>query len=273
MTVTYLLMLLADPATGTLGVLDPSPVPTPTIGPATTPLTPTTTGTGGVPWVDIVPVGAFIALAGVMFTLWVNAARARRDALATLYGNSLGAVAEYLEGPYRILKRDGTASTRFALTSKLSDISTSIDHHGALLRMHAPTEVGDAFDFYVSEVRREAGRQMSRAWEKDPVTTDAGINLGEPLPRDKSHAAREVVLTLMQAHIHRRRYNPSSRSRYTTSIQKAQDAASDAAVANAAEDDARAAEADAEHSSTTRKRAAPVGGVSSEGVSAEPHDE
>lgn len=259
MTVTYLLMLLVALAADLLGAPDPSPASTPTIGPATTPLNPADTASGGLPWLDFIPIGAVIALAGVVLTLWVNAARARRDALATLYGDSLGAVAEYLEGPYRILKKDGTPGTRFALTSKLSDVSTSIDHQGALLRMHAPAEVAGAFDFYVREVRREAGRQMSRAWEKAPVTTDAGINLGEGLPREKSHAARKVVLDLMQAHIHRRRYNPRSCSRYKTCVQQAQQAASDTAAANAAEDAARAAYAEVERTSAAKGTSKPVG--------------
>ena len=87
-----------------------------------------------------------------------------REARPTLYGDALGAVSEYLEGPYRILRKDGSAATRFAITSKLSDVKTVIDHHQALMRLHADPGVADAYDLYVNAAKAEAGKQMHDAW-------------------------------------------------------------------------------------------------------------
>lgn len=166
------------------------------------------------PWAQVVPiVAALIAAVGVAATLYINAARARRETLATLYGDALGAVAAYLEGPYRILKKDGTHQTRLAITSKLSDVSTSIDHHRALMRLHAPPMVADAYDHFVSTARGEAGKQMSAAWDVAPVTTDAGVNLGTALPRVESDKAQRIVLEMMQAQLRYRWYSAQTRDR------------------------------------------------------------
>ena len=199
----------------------PSPPPdnptgNPQPAPNTLPAVADTNGLGDFSWAQVAPLlAALIAAAGVALTLLVNAARARRETLATLYGDALGAVAEYLEGPYRILRKDGEASTRFAITSKLSDVKTAIDHHQALLRLHADPLVADAYDLYVNTAKAEAGQQMHDAWNAPAVTTDAGVNLNVALAREQSNAKRDLVVEMMQAHLRRRWYKSETRDRYT----------------------------------------------------------
>lgn len=182
-------------------------------------------GLGDFTWTQVVTLaGALMAAAAVVLTLVVNARRARRDALATLNANALGAVADYLEGPYRILRKDGTASTRFAITSKLSDVKSAIDHNQALLRLHAKAVVADAYDDYVRTVSWEAGRQMHDAWNAEPVTTDAGVNLNVKLPHDASSAALARLCEVMQADLHWHWYRPKSWERYTRAVKATSDA-------------------------------------------------
>lgn len=182
-------------------------------------------GLGDFTWAQLATLlAALIAAAGVALTLLVNAARGRRETLTTLYGDALGAVAEYLEGPYRILRKDGEAATRFAITSKLSDVKTSIDHHQALLRLHADPLVADAYDLYVNTAKAEAGLQMRDAWEAPAVTSDAEVNLGVALPREMSNATRALAVEMMQAQLRRRWYIASTRDRYrkaTVAVSKA----------------------------------------------------
>lgn len=179
----------------------------------------TNDGLGDFTWTQAVTLaGALIAASMVVLTLIINAARARRDALAALYANALGAVSDYLEGPYRILRKDGTPTTRFAITSKLSDVKSSIDHHQAMLRLQAPQHIADAFDDYVNAAKREAGRQMHDAWLKEPVTVDAGVNLGVSLPRADSEAARDRLCELMQAEQRHRWFKPWSWKQRTKAI-------------------------------------------------------
>ena len=135
--------------------------------------------------------GAGIAAAVVVLTLIVNARRARRDrSRQTISANALGAVANYLEGPYRILRKDGTA--RDCASQSPANCRTSkskVDRSQALLRLHANPEVADAYDDYVHTAAMEAGQQMHEAWLAPPVTTDAGVNLNIKLARDASAAA------------------------------------------------------------------------------------
>lgn len=168
-------------------------------------------GLGDFTWTQAVTLaGALVAASMVVLTLIINAARARRDALAALYAEALGAVSDCLEGPYRILRKDRTATTRFAITNQLSGVKSAIDHHQAMLRLQAPPHIADAYDDYVDAAKREAGRQMHDAWLKDPVTTDARVNLGVSLPRTNSDAARGRLCNLMQADQRYRWFKPWS---------------------------------------------------------------
>lgn len=223
---TRLVLLTTGHGPGTAPFMAPAPVATPTgaltgapAGVGTAPATPalgpvggplgqdTSSGLGDFTWTQVVTLaGALIAAAGVVITLLFNAAKSRRDALATLYADALGAVAEYLEGPYRILRKDGTATTRVAITSKLSDVKTAIDHNQALLRLHADPGVADAYDAFVQAAKDEAGKQMHAAWKAAPVTTDEGVNLHVSLPRGDSEAARARLVAVMQADLRRRWY-------------------------------------------------------------------
>jgi len=174
---------------------------------------------------QLVPLAAALIAAGaVAVTLLVNAASTRRQHLTTLYGDALSAVSEYLEGPYRILRKDGKASTRFTIASRLSDVKTSIDHHQALLRLHAAPAVADGFDHYVTVAKTEAGQQMHNAWEAPPVTRDADVNLNDPLPRGASDNARKVVVEVMQAHLLRRWFNASTRDRFMKATHEVEEA-------------------------------------------------
>ncbi len=42
---------------------------------------------------------------------------------------------------------------------------------------------------------------MSLAWQQPPITTDSGMRLGVPYPRDQSNAARARCLEVMRRHL------------------------------------------------------------------------
>jgi hypothetical protein len=42
---------------------------------------------------------------------------------------------------------------------------------------------------------------MSLAWQQRPITTDRGMNLGIPYPRDRSNAARATCIEVMRQHL------------------------------------------------------------------------
>jgi len=123
-------------------------------------------------------IAALVAVAGYALTQ----AWARRERRAKAFADALAAVEEYLEGPYRVRRRQGsTPEIRAALAGALSDLQARIALHRAWLQVEAPA-VAPAYDDLVSTARAEAGTQMADAWNAPPLTSDAEMNLKVAYP-------------------------------------------------------------------------------------------
>jgi hypothetical protein len=123
----------------------------------------------------------------------------RRSQRATLYGHAIAAVEAYLEAPYRIRRKDNTSETRFAITSAISDTKTAISLHQALLELHAPATVSKAYNTFATAAQREAGPQMTEAWNAKPTIEDNQVRLGNAYERTASNSARDALITAMKA--------------------------------------------------------------------------
>jgi len=62
-------------------------------------------------------------------------------------------------------------------------------------------EVAGPYATLVATAQAEAGAQMSLAWDQPPITTNSGMNLGAPYPRDRSNAAGAVCIEVMRRHL------------------------------------------------------------------------
>lgn len=144
-------------------------------------------------------IAAFIAVVGYSRQRKAE----RRAERATLYGNAIAAVENYLEGPYRIHRKDGSKETRFAITSATSDAKSAISLHQALLEMHAPPEVCAAYYAFVDAAIAEAGPQMTAAWMVNAITTDDQVPLGVGYARTDSDAKRATLVTTMKVDLTR----------------------------------------------------------------------
>jgi hypothetical protein len=156
---------------------------------------------GPAQWATVI--GACIAVLGVAATILTASARSRREQRATLYAQALGSVADYVEGPYRVRRKDGTAEHRNAITASLSDVKSSIDHNRALLRLHGRREVADAFEDYALAAAVEAGAQMHAAWLEPAIQSDAEVNLEVAYDRTFSDRYKAQVVAVMQADLDR----------------------------------------------------------------------
>lgn len=154
---------------------------------------------------------ALIAVLGVAATILTTANRTRREHRAGLYADALSAVGNYLEGPYRIRRKDGTPAHRNAISAGLSDVKAAIDHSQTLLRLHAPPDVAEAYDDYVDAAKREAGQQMHQAWIAPPISRDSEVNLHTAYDRTLSDRYRLQVVEVMQADLSRRWWKPTRR--------------------------------------------------------------
>lgn len=141
-------------------------------------------------------IAAVIAVAGYSIQRKIT----RRSERADLYGNAIGAVEAYLEGPYRIRRKlADDPGNWFALSSALSDTKTAMSHQQALLEMHAPAEVVTAYRDFVDAAVHEAGPQMTAAWNAEPITSHHEIPLGTGYDRAASDAKRAVLVAAMAA--------------------------------------------------------------------------
>lgn len=141
--------------------------------------------------------GALITV-GVAVVGYLAAQRAAwRERQAQVYAEALRSVEDYLEGPYRIKRRDGSAEQRHVITTWLSDVKSRHNLYKGLLRLHAPTAVADAYDQFVAAAIDDAGPQMTAAWAGGPTTTDAEVPLGMGLDRTSADAAKQRVISAM----------------------------------------------------------------------------
>lgn len=145
--------------------------------------------------------GVFAALvaASVAVVGYARQQRAARQAQrTTVYAQALQAVEDYMEGPYRIRRRDGSAATRQLLTESLSDVKSRINFHQSWLSLHASKDLADAYTAFVQAAQREAGAQMTSAWRAAPTRKDRDVPLGVPYKRQASDLAKGEVLDLMR---------------------------------------------------------------------------
>ncbi|MCG5446365.1 hypothetical protein NIE79_004933 [Micromonospora sp. NIE79] len=147
---------------------------------------------------------ALIAVTGVAIGFGVTSAHSRRERRAQTYAESIQAVSEYVEGPYRVARCHNNATERASLSADFSAIQARLDAHKVLLRLHAPRGVADAYDAYVAAARTEAGRQMSAQWNKPPAKRHRDMNVVRPFDRSVSLAKKEVLLVAMGRDLGRR---------------------------------------------------------------------
>lgn len=96
-------------------------------------------------------IGAALVAAGV--AVWgyrVQQPHARDERRA-----AMRAVEDYLEGPYRIRRRDGSAEQRAQVTTRLSDVKSRINYYRALMDLHAPGAVAQCYDEFARAAQGE----------------------------------------------------------------------------------------------------------------------
>ncbi len=161
---------------------------------------------GGLDAGDVIAIVAVVvSVIGLAVTIGVAAYNVlqqqkenRRQERAKAYAEAIRAVEDYLETPYRIRRRDGSAAVRWELTESISEIQSRINLHADWLAINASQNVYDAYLAFVHAAKEEAGGQMTAMWAGPVTTTDEQVPLGEPFKQPKSVAAKKVVLEAMK---------------------------------------------------------------------------
>ncbi|MCL2594436.1 MAG: hypothetical protein FWD83_02785 [Promicromonosporaceae bacterium] len=168
---------------------------------------------------DLIAIGSIaasllIAIAGYA----VQQTLQRRATRHATYAEALRATEDYMEVPYRILRRADDGPARLTLTESISDIQSRIAYHQALLDLHAPKAVSDGYRRLVSAARQTAGPAMHSAWTNPPITDGNSVSLGEkPFDRTEYDSTREEAVSIMcQGWLLRLLAGPTRRKRSTS---------------------------------------------------------
>jgi predicted lipid-binding transport protein (Tim44 family) len=143
-------------------------------------------------------VGLAVTIGVAAYTVVRQQKENRRQERATAYAEAIRAVEDYLETPYRIRRRDGSAAVRWELTESISEIQSRINFHKDWLRINASKDVYNAYIEFIRVARVEAGGQMTEAWNGPVTEEDRQVPLGDPLPQPESAATRTTVLEKME---------------------------------------------------------------------------
>lgn len=138
-----------------------------------------------------------LAALGVLLGLLANAASTRRQRRTQIYADAVGAVSDYLEGPYRVMRCPDDRELRFSLTQDISSIQSRVDAHLVLIQMSAPKKVHNAFTKYVHVAREEAGQQMREQWDESAPKRRSQMHAPERFDQPLSIAARGKLIKLM----------------------------------------------------------------------------
>lgn len=142
---------------------------------------------------------AVIAALVVVGGYVVQQRKARSDRRARTYAEAIRAVNDYLEAPYRVVRRDGSHAARMELSSSISEIQSRFRFYEALLSIQAPPHVAANYGELVECAREEAGGQMSEAWKRRPVRHDRRTPRGARFEHPLTDQAMKQTLESMRA--------------------------------------------------------------------------
>lgn len=102
----------------------------------------------------------------------------RRDGLAAEYARALADAIAWTELPYRVARRTSDSSETLAgIVAKFHDLQERLEHNLRWLQLDSEA-VGAAYEELVRSVKRKTEDDIRSAWERDPITTGRGMNIG-----------------------------------------------------------------------------------------------
>jgi hypothetical protein len=126
--------------------------------------------------------GAVIGFLGILVGLWVNGDRAERQRRRELHARSLAVALAYGEMPFMIRRRRVEGGERSAERVRLSDhfsaVKAEISTCQVLLGADGRRAISAAYDDLVAKACEVVGSEARRAWEEEPIGTDAEMNMG-----------------------------------------------------------------------------------------------
>lgn len=143
-------------------------------------------------------VGAAVTILVAVWTYAATQAAGRRERQSAMFAEALRSVEDYLEGPYRVRRSDGSHQQRAEITTYLSDVKSRHNYYCGLLRLHGPARTAEAYEAFVAAALNDAGPQMTAAWRGKPTRRNRDVPLGKGYDRKRSDQAKKTVLFEMR---------------------------------------------------------------------------
>jgi hypothetical protein len=117
-----------------------------------------------------------------LFTLWIATLRAQRERRRELYAQAFAAVVAYREFPYVIRRRRHEeahrSEERVRISESLRDVQRDLAFYEAMLENEPSQKAAEAYTAVVAETRRVAGGYMQEEWQREPITIDPEMHMG-----------------------------------------------------------------------------------------------
>lgn len=120
---------------------------------------------------------------------------ANQDRRRTLYSNAYATCLEYREYPFVIYRRNYKIpeDERTRISSSLTTIQKTMAFHKSWIRTESET-IADAYDQLFNAVRRVAGGEMKKSWNRKPIKNDREMTVGPKIDMSEVDAYQDVYL-------------------------------------------------------------------------------
>lgn len=133
-----------------------------------------------------------------LLTLWIAGLRTQRERRRELYAHAFAAVVAYREFPYVIRRRNHEESQRAAervrISESLREVQRDLAFYAAVLGNEPSKKAATAYSTVVAETRRVAGGYMQDEWQREPINTDAEMNMGNAFDYSRIGSEDDVYL-------------------------------------------------------------------------------
>jgi len=143
-------------------------------------------------------IGAIITAAAGIAGYLLSQAANRRDKRTELYAQTLRAIKDLEELPYRITRRaDSSGATRAAVGALISDSFLQLGFYRAWTQIDSPV-IARAYILLLDQTQREVRPNRKLAWSTKVITADADAHLDERYVSDNKLEWKLCVVVIQR---------------------------------------------------------------------------
>lgn len=152
-------------------------------------------------------VAAVVSGAVTIIGIVIAERRKERERKRETFASALAAIVAYAEFPYVIRRRRASdpEGERIRISEELRGVQQDIEYHRAWIATESDS-VQLAYDALVKDTRAVAGAEISKAWDVEPITGDAQMQMPD-LGLKTLEAAKGAYLQTVKEHLKKRRWS------------------------------------------------------------------